>query len=69
MSRRQIRTLTPTELARVQKEVLIRIVDDDESLRHALRFMLETEGWRVADYGLAMDFLRADAQSVPGCVA
>lgn len=68
MSRRQIRTLTPTELARVQKEVLIRIVDDDESLRHALRFMLETEGWRVADYGLAMDFLRADALSVPGCV-
>lgn len=68
MSRRQIRTLTPTELARVQKEVLIRIVDDDESLRHALRFMLETEGWRVADYGLAMDFLRADAPSVPGCV-
>lgn len=39
MSRRQIRTLTPTELARVQKEVLIRIVDDDESLRHALRFI------------------------------
>ena len=68
MSRRQIRTLTTTELARVQKEVLIRIVDDDESLRHALRFMLETEGWRVADYGLAMDFLRADAPSVPGCV-
>ena len=68
MSRRLIRTLTPTELARVQKEVLIRIVDDDESLRHALRFMLETEGWRVADYGLAMDFLRADAPSVPGCV-
>lgn len=68
MSRRLIRTLTPTELARVQKEVLIRIVDDDESLRHALRFMLETEGWRVADYGLAMDFLRVDAPSVPGCV-
>ena len=43
-------------------------MDDDESLRHALRFMLETEGWRVADYGLAMDFLRADAPSVPGCV-
>ncbi len=40
MSRRLIRTLTPTELARVQKEVLIRFVDFDESLRHALSFKL-----------------------------
>ena len=46
MARRQIRTLTPTELARVQQGVLVRIVDDDDSLRDALRFVLETEGWR-----------------------
>lgn len=44
MARRQIRTLTPTELARVQQGVLVRIVDDDASLRDALRFVLETEG-------------------------
>ena len=50
MARRQIRTLTPTELARVQQGVLVRIVDDDASLRDALRFVLETEGWRVVDY-------------------
>lgn len=68
MARRQIRTLTPTELARVQQGVLVRIVDDDDSLRDALRFVLETEGWRVADYRSANDFFRGDAPSVPGCV-
>ena len=68
MARRQIRTLTPTELARVQQGALVRIVDDDDSLRDALRFVLETEGWRVADYRSANDFFRGDAPSVPGCV-
>lgn len=60
MARRQIRTLTPTELARVQQGALVRIVDDDDSLRDALRFVLETEGWRVADYRSANDFFRGD---------
>lgn len=64
MARRQIRTLTPTELARVQQGALVRIVDDDDSLRDALRFVLETEGWRVADYRSANDFFRGDAPSV-----
>lgn len=68
MARRQIRTFTPTELARVQQGALVRIVDDDDSLRDALRFVLETEGWRVADYRSANDFFRGDAPSVPGCV-
>lgn len=58
MARRQIRTLSPAELARVQKDALVRIVDDDDSLRDALRFVLETEGWRVSDYRSAGDFLR-----------
>ena len=60
--------LTPTELARVQQGVLVRIVDDDDSLRDALRFVLETEGWRVVDYRSANDFFRGDAPSVRGCV-
>lgn len=55
MARRQIRELTMTELARVQKDALVRIVDDDDSLRNALRFVLETEGWAVADYRSAND--------------
>lgn len=68
MARRQIRELTVTELARVQKDALVRIVDDDDSLRDALRFVLETEGWTVADYRSANDFLKGDAPSHPGCV-
>ena len=68
MARRQIRELTVTELARVQKDALVRIVDDDDSLRDALRFVLETEGWTVADYRSANVFLKGDAPSHPGCV-
>lgn len=68
MARRQIRTLSPAELARVQRDALVRIVDDDDSLRDALRFVLETEGWRVADYRSGNDFLKGDAPSEPGCV-
>lgn len=33
-----------------------------------LRFVLETEGWRVVDYRSANDFFRGDAPSVRGCV-
>ena len=43
-------------------------MDDDASLRDALRFVLETEGWRVVDYRSANDFFRGDAPSVRGCV-
>lgn len=43
-------------------------LDDDASLRDALRFVLETEGWRVVDYRSANDFFRGDAPSVRGCV-
>lgn len=68
MARRQIRELTQTQKAAVQKAALIRIVDDDDSLREALRFVLEMEGWHVADYASANDFLRSDAPSDPGCV-
>lgn len=31
-------------------KVLVRIVDDDSDLRAAIRFLLESEGWEVADY-------------------
>lgn len=68
MVRRQIRELTETQKAAVQQKALIRIVDDDDSLREALRFVLEMEGWQVADYRSADEFLRGDAPSDPGCV-
>ena len=60
--------LSPEEVEAAKGETRIRIVDDDDSLRDALRFVLETEGWRVADHAGAREFLTRDAPSTPGCV-
>lgn len=60
--------LSPEEVEAAKRETLIRIVDDDDSLRDALRFVLETEGWRVTDHAGAREFLTRDAPSTPGCV-
>ena len=49
-------------------KVLVRIVDDDSDLRAAIRFMLESEGWEVADYYSAADFLLNDDPKIPGCL-
>lgn len=49
-------------------KVLVRIVDDDSDLRAAIRFLLESEGWEVADYYSAADFLLSDDPKIPGCL-
>ena len=49
-------------------KVLVRIVDDDSDLRAAIRFLLESDGWEVADYYSAADFLLNDAPKIPGCL-
>ena len=49
-------------------KVLVRIVDDDSDLRAAIRFLLESEGWEVADYYSAADFLLNDDPIIPGCL-
>lgn len=51
-----------------ERKPLIRIVDDDEDLRNALSFLLRAQGWCVAAYSSAKDFLIQDAPSVPGCL-
>lgn len=48
--------------------VVVRVVDDDADLRNALRFLLESEGWEVADYFSAADFLLNDDPNTPGCL-
>ena len=50
------------------KGILVRLVDDDEAMLEGLAFVLENEGWRVACYKSAEDFLVNDAPSVPGCL-
>ena len=61
-------SLTENDIALLKRRTLVRIVDDDAELRDALQFLLEVEGWRVAAYDRAEDFLTSDAPSVPGCV-
>ena len=51
---------------KIEKEI-IRLVDDDEDQRRALRFLLEAAGYEVRDYPSGRDFLVNDEPSVPGC--
>ena len=51
---------------KIEKEI-IRLVDDDEDQRKALRFLLEAAGYEVRDYPSGRDFLVNDEPSVPGC--
>ncbi len=48
---------------------LIRVVDDEASLRRALVFLLESAGWRVSAYESAEAFLAAWSEpAAPGCL-
>ena len=46
---------------------LIRIVDDNDTLRQSLEFMLQCEGYEVVSYASAMEFLKSDSPSRGGC--
>jgi FixJ family two-component response regulator len=47
---------------------LIRIVDDDESVRRSVGDLLRSVGFSVAAYGSAQDFLAEDQAEAPGCL-
>lgn len=47
---------------------LIRIVDDDDSLRESLVFLFDCEGLETASYPDTESFLREDFPSRPGCI-
>lgn len=47
---------------------LVRVVDDDESIRRSLSGLLESAGLRVTTYGSAQDFLASDSPDTPGCL-
>ena len=50
------------------KGPLIRIVDDEESVRESLAFMIQQEGLKTVTYASARDFLTGDSPSIPGCL-
>lgn len=51
-----------------QNAPLVRIVDDDPTLRKSLAFLLSCEGYETVGYESARDFLVKDSPSQPGCI-
>jgi FixJ family two-component response regulator len=46
----------------------IAIIDDDESVRHAIRRLIQSAGWLALTYATAEEFLQARAQPPPSCL-
>lgn len=46
----------------------VHLVDDDESVRRSVSFMLRTSGYIVKTYASGVEFLKEAKTSVPGCI-
>lgn len=53
---------------KIRDIAVIRVVDDDEDVQKAIRFLLENEDWKVQVYSSGEQFLIDEASSVPGCI-
>lgn len=53
---------------KIRDIAVIRVVDDDEDVQKAIRFLLENEDWKVKVYSSGEQFLIDEASSVPGCI-
>lgn len=47
---------------------LVHLVDDDESIRRSVGFMLKTSGFRVQSHGSGTELLKAARTLDPGCI-
>ena len=47
---------------------IVFVVDDDSSIREAIKNLVSLEGLRVETFGTAQDFLRSERPDLPGCV-
>jgi FixJ family two-component response regulator len=54
--------------AEMNAEVVVHIIDDDESLRNALASLFRSVGLKVRSYGSAQEFLDAPKPNALGCV-
>jgi FixJ family two-component response regulator len=50
------------------EQPLVRVVDDDESVRRSVGELLRSVGFSVAAYSSAQDFLARDPPGAPGCL-
>jgi FixJ family two-component response regulator len=51
-----------------ESDAIVFVVDDDESLREALRSLIRSAGLRVETFASAQDFLARPRASVPSCL-
>jgi FixJ family two-component response regulator len=49
-------------------DAIVFVVDDDSSIREAIKSLLSLEGLRVETFGTAQEFLRSERADLPGCV-
>ena len=49
-------------------EQLVHLIDDDESIRRSVGFMLKTSGFRVQLYGSGAELLKEARALAPGCI-
>lgn len=55
-------------LDKFQEKAVVRIIDDDDSMRKSWRFLIEGEGWTPKCYSSALRFLEEDDRNELGCV-
>ena len=55
-------------LDKFQEKAVVRIIDDDDSMRKSWRFLIEGEGWTTNRYSSALRFLEEDDRNELGCV-
>lgn len=55
-------------LDKLQEKAVVRIIDDDDSMRKSWRFLIEGEGWTTKCYSSALQFLEEDDRNELGCV-
>jgi FixJ family two-component response regulator len=49
-------------------DVIVFVVDDDPSIREAIKSLISLVGVRVETFGTAQEFLRTERPDLPGCV-
>lgn len=55
-------------LDKLQEKAVVRIIDDDDSMRKSWRFLIEGEGWTTKCYSSVLRFLEEDDRNELGCV-
>jgi DNA-binding NtrC family response regulator len=51
-----------------EKNPIVFVVDDDSSVREAIRSLIRSVGWRVETFGSAQEFLSSRRPNGPGCL-